>query len=159
MAYRLLMTFALGAALAGAAAERAHAQSACEQEFLAIRKEMEAKGKTLQAASKRKAQAPEVCSLMRIFADAEGKAVKYLRTNQRACNIPEQMVKQAQDSHAKTLGFRTKVCNAAANGAGAPPPPSQGLSGALGSNTGGTPTVTPGGSGVFDTLNGSILRQ
>jgi hypothetical protein len=161
MIRRALLTFLTGTALAGAAAElgRAQAPNPCEQRFIAFRGEMEAKGKALQAAGKRKAPPQEICAHMRSYADVEAKTLKYLRENQSACNIPEQLVQQVKGNLAKTVELRTRVCNAAAQGAAAPPPASLGLSGALGPSSGGAPAATPGGSGVFDTMNGNILRQ
>jgi hypothetical protein len=160
MAHRALLALAFAAAVAGVAAAPARAQqNPCEQQFMAIRTEVDNKGKKLQAAGARKAGPQEVCALVRSYADAEAQAVKFLRGQQATCQIPESVVKQAEGNHVKTVALRTKVCNAAASGAGAPPPASQGLSGALGSNVGGVPATTPGGSGVFDTMNGSVLRQ
>lgn len=159
MIRRALLTLAAGAALAGAAVELGRAQNACEQRFIQLRGEMESRGKALQAAGKRKAAPQEVCKLMGSYADTEAKTLKYLRDNQAPCSIPQQLVDQVKNNHAKTAQLRTRVCTAAAQGVGAPPPASLGLSGALGTNTGGAPVVTPGGSGVFDTLNGNVLRQ
>ena len=116
-------------------------------------------GKAMQAAGKRKAPPQEICAHLRGYSDVEAKTLKYLRDNQTACNIPDQLLQQVKGNHAKTVELRTRVCNAAAQGAGAPPPASLGLSGALGSGSGGAPAATPGGTGVFDTLNGNILRQ
>jgi hypothetical protein len=160
MIRRALLALTVGAALTGAAAElgRAQAPNPCEQRFIALRSEMETKGKALQAAGKRKVPPQEICAHMRAYADVEGRTLKYLRDNQTACNIPEHLVQQVKGNYAKTVQLRTRVCNAAAQGAGAPPPASLGLSGALGAS-GGAPAATPGGSGVFDTLNGNVLRQ
>ena len=162
MIRRALLALAIGGALTGAAAELGRAQAppnSCEQRFIALRSEMEARGKAMQAAGKRKAPPQEICAHLRGYSDVEAKTLKYLRDNQTACNIPNQLLQQVKGNHAKTVELRTRVCNAAALGAGAPPPASLGLSGALGSGSGGAPTATPGGSGVFDTLNGNILRQ
>jgi hypothetical protein len=159
MIRRALLACLIGTALAGAAAQLGQAQNACEQRFIAFRTEMENKGKALQAAGKRKATPQEICSHIRGYADVEAKTLKYLRENQTACNIPDNLVQQVKGNHAKTVQLRTRVCNAAAQGASGPPPASLGLSGALGPSSGGAPAVTPGGTGVFDTLNGNILRQ
>lgn len=159
MIRRALLALLIGTALAGAAAQLGQAQNACEQRFIAFRAEMQNKGKALQAAGKRKATPQEICSHIRGYADVEAKTLKYVRENQTACSIPETLVQQVKSNHAKTVQLRTRVCNAAAQGASGPPPASLGLSGALGSNSGGAPAVTPGGTGVFDTLNGNILRQ
>jgi len=159
MIRRALFAFLIGTALAGAAAQLGQAQNTCEQRFIAFRTEMENKGKALQAAGKRKATPQEICSHIRGYADVEAKTLKYLRENQTTCNIPDKLVQQVKGNHAKTVQLRTRVCNAAAQGASGPPPASLGLSGALGPSSGGAAAATPGGTGVFDTLNGNILRQ
>jgi hypothetical protein len=70
-------------------------------------------------------------------------------------------VGQAKEGHTKALAMRDNVCKVAAGPAAPPPPPpSQGLSGALGTPAfGGPPVDTPGGSGVFDTLTGNVLKR
>jgi hypothetical protein len=161
MSVRPLLALAFGAALLAAASvvRAQNPQNPCEQQFLPLRADMENKGKALQAAGKRKVTPKELCPLARSYFAAEAKVVKFIKDNQTNCQIPPQVVKQASETHAKTTEFRTKVCAAAEN-AVAPPPPSSGLSGAIGTTPqGGAPGTTPGGSGVFDTLTGNVLKQ
>jgi hypothetical protein len=70
-------------------------------------------------------------------------------------------VSQASAGHTTAIAMRNQVCTVAAGPAAPPPPaPSQGLSGALGTPAfGGPPVETEGGSGVFDTLTGNVLRR
>ena len=133
----------------------------CEEDFVSLRGEVEKRGKALQEAGKRKAPAPEVCTLLRRFTSAESKMVKYMQNRRSACGIPEKIVDQAKEGHSKALAMRDQVCKVATTPAAPPPPPpSQGLSGALGGpGIGGPPAGTTGGSGVFDTLTGNVLRQ
>ena len=133
----------------------------CEKNFLELRGEVEKRGKAIEAAGKRKADAKEACGLLRNFAAAESRMIKYLKEKQSICGIPDQLVEQASAAHSKSLSMRNQVCKVAAGPpAPPPPPPSQGLSGALGTpGVGGPPAGTAGGSGVFDTLTGNVLRQ
>jgi len=132
----------------------------CAQDFLALRTQAETQGKTLQAAGKRKATPSELCPLFRRFGDTEAKLVRFLETNQAWCQIPPELVKNAKANHAKTIALRTKVCQAAATPAAAPPSPSAGLNTAIDLNPlGGAPTPTTSGSGVFDTITGNVLQR
>jgi hypothetical protein len=136
-------------------------QANCESEFLKLRGEVENRGKALEKAGKQKASAPQVCQLLRNFTAAEARMVKFLQEKQALCGVPEQVLSQAKEGHTKAIAMRNQVCKvAAAPAAPPPPPPSQGLSGALGTPSfGGPPAETQGGSGVFDTLTGNVLRQ
>ena len=133
----------------------------CQDDFTSMRTEVEKHGKALQDAGKRKAQAPEVCGRLKNYVNAESRMIKYMQDRQQTCGFPDDLINRAKDGHVKAVEMRAKVCKVAAGPpAAAPPPPSQGLSGALGgSNVGGPPAGTAGGSGVFDTLTGNVLRQ
>ena len=134
---------------------------ACQEEFGKLKAGLEKNGAALKAAGQRKAQAQEMCQLLRRYTDVEDKLIKFFVQKKTTCQIPDQLLKQAKDGHTQALNMRTQVCQAAAGGAGAPPPPSLGLSGALGSSSAsGAPVeVTPSGSGVFDTLTGNVLQR
>ena len=159
----LLMIVLLGfagvqhATAQGDAFERAN----CEPEFLKLRGDVENRGKALEKAGKQKASAPQVCQLLRNFTAAESRMIKFLQDKKELCGVPDQVVSQAKEGHTKAIAMRNQVCKvAAAPAAPPPPPPSQGLSGALGTPSfGGPPAETKGGSGVFDTLTGNVLRQ
>ncbi len=133
----------------------------CQSDATAARSDLEAKGKALQAASKRKAPPQELCGLFRAYTAAEAKWVKFLTENKDWCQIPPQFAEQARAGSRKTADMRDKVCQAAASGAGASgpakPPAQSSISSALGITTG----YTVGNSdnkGVFGTLNGSALK-
>jgi hypothetical protein len=130
-------------------------QAACQDEFNKLRTELERRGNLLKGA---KGSAADGCKLLRSFTTVEAQMVKFLTDKKTVCQIPDQIIKQLTESHAKSNKMRDTVCQAAA--APAAPPPSQGLSGALGSSSiGGPPPEAGGGSGVFDTLTGNVLRQ
>ena len=133
----------------------------CEPEFLKLRGAVETRGKALQNAGSRKATAPEVCKLLREYTAVEARMVKFLQEKQATCGVPDQVLNQAKEGHTKAVAMRENVCKVAAGPAAPPPPPpSQGLSGALGTPAvGGPPIDTPGGSGVFDTLTGNVLKR
>jgi hypothetical protein len=134
-------------------------QAACQEEFNKLRNELERRGLAVKSAGQKKSPAPEMCKLLRNFTGTESQMVKFLTEKQAVCGIPEQLGKQAKEGHAKALAMRDQVCKVAENPQ-AVAPPSQGLSGALGpSAVGGAPPETSGGSGVFDTLTGNVLRQ
>ena len=167
---RPLFIFLLGLALAAAGAISAFAQAdpatqanaqACQQEFETLKGDLEKRGNALKTAGQRKAPAQDICQLLRRYTETEAKMIKFFEQKKVACQVPSQVIKQVQDSHTKTIAMRTQVCQAAADGGGGEPPPSMGLSGALGTSTtlGGSPEGTTSGSGVFDTLTGNVLRQ
>jgi hypothetical protein len=133
-------------------------QATCQDEFAKLRSEVEKRGLALKSAGERKAQAPEVCKLLRNYTSIEERLMKFLTEKQAACGVPDQVLGQAKEGHARAVEMRNRVCQVAAGPP--PPPPSQGLSGALGASPfGGPPPETGGGSGVFDTMTGNILRQ
>ena len=136
----------------------------CMTDFTAIRDEMQAKGKLLEAAGKRKASPQELCPLFRAYTAAETKLTKYLVDNKEWCQIPDQAIQQSQVANKKSSDVRDKVCAAAAQGAtggGGPakPPPQGSMSSALGVTTGYSVGNSAGSGGVFDTLSGNALRN
>jgi hypothetical protein len=160
----LILTLAL---LGFAGVQRATAQgdafekANCQEDFLKLRSAVETRGKALENAGRQKKGAPEVCKLLRDFTATESRMVKFLQEKKAICGIPDQIVSQASEGHTKAIAMRNQVCKVAAGPAAPPPPaPSQGLSGALGTPAfGGPPVETEGGSGVFDTLTGNVLRR
>jgi hypothetical protein len=152
----VLLLLAVAGVQHAAAQNDAFQQAACQEEFMKLRGELEKRGMALKSAQK--GSPAEACKLIRNFTAAEVQMLKFLNDKKTACNIPDQVIKQASEGHAKSNVMRNNVCQAAA--APAPPPPSQGLSGALGGSPfGGPPPEVGGGSGVFDTLTGNVLRQ
>lgn len=127
------------------------ARSVCEQ-FPAIRGQAEKDASAIKAASDRKAARAEVCALFKKFAVSESKMAKFLETNQSACGVPPDAIKQVKSQHAKTLQIRNNVCSAGPAARG----PS--LSDALGGPI--LPDEKPKpGRGTFDTLTGSPLAR
>jgi hypothetical protein len=130
----------------------------CQSEFNAIRDELQAKGKALQEAGKRKATPKELCARVTSYANTESKMIKFFDKKGADCGIPPEASAGLRKSQTKTGELRTRICSAAANPGPAAPPPSSGLSGALGPSSGVVPE-TPSGGGIFDTLSGNVLQQ
>jgi hypothetical protein len=138
----------------------AQQQVDCQGGFGAARAEYEKYGKAVEAANKRKASAQEACGLFKSLVGAQGKMLKFLKDNQTACNVPDDVLKNLGASVAKTTAVKTQVCTIAANGGGTRPP-SAGLSGAINitGEVGGPPPESTSGGGLFDTINGNILQR
>jgi hypothetical protein len=135
-------------------------RSRCEQEFQNLQAELTKRGMAIKGAGEKKAPPTEICKLLRSYVSTEAQMLKFLTEKKAACGVPDQIIGQAKEGHAKSTAMRDQVCKVAATGGGAPPPPSQGLSGALGTSAvGGPPSDPQGGSGVFDTLTGNVLRR
>ena len=127
------------------------ASSICEQ-FPTIRSQAEKDAAAIKAASDRKAAREEVCALFNKFMASEGKMVKFLETNQTACGVPPDAIKQVKTQHAKTVQIRKQVCSAG------PAPQGPSLSDALGGPVIADEPPKPG-RGTFDTLTGSPLAR
>jgi hypothetical protein len=129
----------------------------CQNGFLPLRNDAEAKAKLIQAAGKRKAPPPEACKLIGNFSQAEAKMIKFVETHAQKCGIPPQVSEQMKKGHANTEQLQTKVCSVAAQVQQAPAGPS--LSEALGSAS--LPEAKPSkrGGSTFDTLNGNVLSR
>lgn len=127
-------------------------RSICEQ-FPAIRTQVEKDASAIKAASDRKATREEVCAAFTKFAASESRMVKFLETNQSACGVPPDAIKQVKSQHTRTAQMRRNICAA---GPAAPRGPS--LSDALGGPI--LPDEKPKpGRGTFDTLTGSPLAR
>lgn len=129
----------------------------CQNGFLPLRQDAEAKAKLIQAAGKRKAPPPEACKLIGNFSQAEAKMIKFVETHAQKCGIPPQVSEQMKKGHANTEQLQSKVCGVAAQMQQAPAGPS--LSEALGSAS--LPEAKPSkrGGSTFDTLNGNVLSR
>ena len=130
----------------------AASQGVCEK-FPALRAQAEKDASVIKAASDRKATREEVCAAFTRFIRSEGQMVKFLETNQRACGVPAEAVKQVKESHSRTQQIRKQVCS---GGPSAPRAPS--LSDALGGPILSDEPPKPG-RGTFDTLTGSALGR
>lgn len=133
-------------------------QHPCQAEFTRLRDDLQAKGKALQDAGKRKAAPKELCARVTSYSNVEGRLLNFFEKKSAECGIPAEAAASLKKNRTKTAELRTRICNAAANPGPAAAPPSAGLSGALGPNTGVIPE-TPSGGGIFDTLSGNVLQQ
>jgi hypothetical protein len=161
----IALALAVGIGAAGVGTEAALAQmpgmpgmqapptpSPCEG-FLPLRDDAQKKGAAIGAAQKRHADRAEMCKVVSAFAIAEGKATAFLEKNKSFCNVPEQAVASAKDTHLKTEHFREIVC------APAPQPKVPTLSDAMGAPSVDTAKNTKTGGGTFDTLTGNPLAK
>jgi hypothetical protein len=152
----LLLALLIGlAAPTGALAQGAPTQCG---EFAKFRADAEQKAGAISAASKRKAERKEICTLLQRFAAAESALIKFLVDNKTWCGVPDQAITQAKTNHAKTLKVRTAACNNATAG-DMPRPKEPTLSDALGTPRVDTPDNTKTGRGTFDTLTGHPLAR
>jgi hypothetical protein len=143
------------AAPAGALAQAGPAQ--CSN-FAALRADAEQKAGAIQAASKRKAERKEICTLLQRFAAAESAMIKFLVDNKTWCGVPDQAITQVKTNHAKTLKIRTAACNSG-NVGNVPRAKQPTLGDALGTPRVVTPENTKTGRGTFDTLTGNPLAR
>ena len=129
----------------------------CQKGFLPLRADVEAKGKLVQAAGKRKATPQEACKLIGNFVQADAKMIKFVDANAQKCGIPPQVGEQMKKGHANYTQLQQRVCSAAQQQQAGPAGPS--LSEALGSAT--LPEAKPSkrGGSTFDTLNGNVLTR
>jgi hypothetical protein len=132
---------------------------ACMKGFVPLREDAEKRGLLIKAASERRAPPDEACKLIKNFAAAETKMIKYIETNAAKCGIPPQIGDQLKKGHANTEKMQNQVCNVAQQAANRPAAgPS--LSDVLGTSAAlpEAQTVKKGGS-TFDTLNGNVLTR
>jgi hypothetical protein len=131
----------------------------CMADFIPLRTEAEKRAGAVKAAIEKKAPRPKICELIRTFAAAEAKVVKFVADNQTSCSIPPQAVAQAKANHEKTVKTRDGVCNTGPGIAAPVRPPGSGLGEALGTRTLPTPDQTSSGRGTLDTLTGNPLAR
>jgi hypothetical protein len=131
----------------------------CMADFIPLRTEAEKRAGAVKAAIDKKAPRPKICELIRAFAAAEAKVVKFVTDNQKLCNVPPQAITQAKANHEKTVKTRDGVCSAGPGMAGPIRPPGSGLGEALGTRTLPTPDTTSTGRGTLDTLTGNALAR
>ena len=129
----------------------------CQKGFLPLRADVEAKGKLVQAAGKRKATPQEACKLIGNFVQADAKMIKFVDANAQKCGIPAEVGEQMKKGHANYTQLQQRVCSAAQQQQAGPAGPS--LSEALGSAS--LPEAKPSkrGGSTFDTLNGNVLTR
>ncbi len=149
------MVLALGVSVStiGTASAQTPAASPCAG-FIPLRDTAQQRAHEIMAAEKRHAPPKDLCTAVSHFYVAEGAALKFLEANQAWCGIPEQAIAGAKANHEKTLQFRDRVCNPAAQ-MRLPT-----LSDAIGTPTLDTEKNTKTGSGgTFDTLTGNPLAK
>jgi hypothetical protein len=125
------------------------------KDFAKLRDEAQKRAGLIRTASDRKASAKEACALFNAFSAAELKLIKYATDNAASCGIPQQVVTQMKQGHAKTGEIRSKVCKAAAA-------PLQQAAPSLSDALAGPVTDSNNiktGRGTFDTLTGTPLGK
>ena len=160
MTIRHTMMLAAALVLAGTSAASAQfgapgGQPPCFNEIIPLRDAAQKSGEAIQAASKRKAPADEVCKLFNRYSAAEAKYLKYAEANATWCGIPANAIQQMKANHNQTQKIRRQVCAAAA----APRPRGPSLSDALGTTAVPSASTTRTGRGTFDTLTGNPLKR
>jgi hypothetical protein len=153
-----ITAFALACTAGPAAAQLQPApqrEPPCIKTFSALRDSVDAKGKALMAAQKRKVPLSVACKLLGEFTAAQEKMLKYVKANTTWCGIPPQIAQQLTVGHANADRTRIRICKLAAN---PPRPAGPTLSDAL--NTG-IPDANniKTGRGTFDTLTGTPLGK
>jgi hypothetical protein len=138
-----------------AASGAALAQPAPPQcnDFIKLRDTAQEKAGLIRAATSRKADRKEVCTLVQRFAVAEEAVVNFLEKNKTWCGVPEQAIKGAKAQHEQTLKFRTMACTEAPQAKPREPT----LSDAIAQPSLDTAGNTKTGGGTLDSLNGNPL--
>jgi hypothetical protein len=134
----------------------------CIKEFLVLRQEAQKKASLIKVAQDRdpKPTREEMCQVIKTFAAAEAKVIKYVTDNQVACGIPPEAITQMKQGQAQTVKFRTAVCTGGpAGGSAAAAPPTPKLSDELGFRGIAGPSSGATGRGTFDTLTGNALER
>jgi len=129
----------------------------CMVEFGKLRDDAAKKAQAIQRASqgKEKISPKEACHLFNVFSGAEERMLKYMVTNKTTCGVPDEVIKQIRQDHARTTDIRGKVCKAAE----APPRPAgPTLSDTLTAPIPDAKNIRSGG-GTFDTLTGNPLGR
>ncbi len=128
----------------------------CMKDFMPLRAEAEKRAMAVRAAHDKQATPQEACKLIGLFADAEGKLVKFVEANGSWCGIPDQVAKQMKGNHEHTLQLRKQICTVAAN---PPRPAGPSLSDALDPSATAAAPASRTGRGTFDTLTGSAIGR
>src|ERR1700754_3024482 len=112
---RILPVLALGLLFLTAGLQPLHAQQqhSCQAEFDALREELQAKGKALQEAGRRKAATNELCVRVSSYANSEAKMLNFLERKTAECGIQPEAFADLKKTRAKTIGLQTKICDAA----------------------------------------------
>jgi hypothetical protein len=130
----------------------------CFNDFAPLRNEAEKRGIALKNAIQKKVSREEACTLIKSYAAAEAKVVKFIQANASWCGIPAQAADQMKANHTRTLHTQSQIC--AVGAAGPAKPAGPGLSDALGTTrSGGALDPLAPQSGTLDTLTGNVLAR
>jgi len=131
----------------------------CFADFKPLRDEAEKRGIALKTAIQKKVSREEACTLMKNYAAAEAKVVKFIQANASWCGIPAQAADSMKANHARTLQSEKQICSGGGAAGGPAKPTGPGLSDALGTTRGGTLDPLAPNSGTLDTLTGNVLAK
>jgi len=131
----------------------------CFADFKPLRDEAEKRGLTLKNAIQKKVSREEACTLIKAYAAAEAKVVKFIQTNASWCGIPAEAANSMKANHTRTLQSEKQVCSGGGVAGGPAKPTGPGLSDALGTTRGGALDPLAPNSGTLDTLTGNVLAK
>jgi hypothetical protein len=129
----------------------------CFADFKPLRDEAEKRGLALKNGIQKKVSREEACTLIKSYAAAESKVVKFIQANASWCGIPADAANAMKANHARTQQSEKQVCSGGGGGPAKPTGP--GLSDALGTTRGGALDPLAPNSGTLDTLTGNVLAK
>jgi hypothetical protein len=113
-----MISWALGLGLAAAAGAPAWAQS-CGDDMTSMSQQrqhaMEAINAMVQGAKGKQIDPNVFCARSQPLNAIETKMLAYMAKNKDWCQIPDEVVAQLKDAHAKTISFSGRACKAAAD--------------------------------------------
>jgi hypothetical protein len=128
----------------------------CVVEFGKLRDDVQKKGMAAKTAQEHKVAREEMCKIVTAYAAAEQKWLKFAETGVTACGIPNEVVSQLKQVHARTEQAKTNICSAGPPGGVAAAAPS--LSDALGTSRLQLETKKTGGN-YLDTMTGNAIQR
>ena len=131
----------------------------CFADFKPLRDEAEKRGLALKNGIQKKVTREQACTLMKNYAAAESKVVKFIQANASWCGIPAEAATSMKTNHTRTLQSEKQVCSGGGMAGGAPKPTGPGLSDALGTTRSGSLDPLAPNSGTLDTLTGNVLAK
>ncbi len=132
--------------------------SACVDQYLPLREEVDKRFEATKAGIARKGGAPEICNLLTKFSQAEAALMKFIEKNTGNCPFPPNMLENIKASNVKSEGYRKQACTAAAAPARPMRPTEPTLSDAL-SPPALNKDNTRTGRGTLDSLGGNPLAR
>jgi len=88
-------------------------RSAACQELLSLRNEVGKYSQAIQAASRKKAGAGQLCKLFSVFTAAEDKMLKALEERRVVCGVPARVIDQLKAGHGRATQLTERVCEVA----------------------------------------------